>query len=563
MNLIRIATRNSPLALWQANYVKEALLEVHDDLKVEVVGMTTKGDQLLDRSFALAGGKGLFLKELEASLLNEETDIAVHSMKDVPVELQSGLEMAAVCERADPRDALVSNVYQNLYALPASSVVGTSSLRRTSQLKHAFPNLEFKELRGNVNTRLTKLDAGDYDAIVLAAAGLIRLGLESRITQYITPEVCLPAVGQGIIGIECRANDEQTKILLEPLHSRESDILLLAERTMNKALEGGCQVPIGGFAEISSGKIQMRGLVGEPDGSKLLRGHSTTTEISMPRAAELGQQVAQELLDQGAKDILERIYTDTEPKKELQKDAVILTRQFDFLGNSKAILEYLGHPSVHLPTLESKVSRTADVEHKLSNLENYTDLIFVSRNSVDMGMQLINSYGGLPDNIRVMTVGPETAKQLYKMGIEALFPKVGVGAEALLKVSKIKDMSGRKVLILRGAGGLNWPSEELRKRGAQVDHANCYLQLLPSGSAQKLATILGEHNRLGGVFVHSEQSVINLISMAGLGAKKLGQTKLVAGSQRIADAAINRGWEGEIVVAESPSNKHMMLAFSA
>jgi len=563
MNLIRIATRNSPLALWQANYVKEALLEAHDDLSVEIVGMTTKGDQLLDRSLAAVGGKGLFLKELEVSLLEEETDIAVHSMKDVPADLHDGLEIAAVCERADPRDALVSNVYQNLYALPSSSVVGTSSLRRTCQLKHAFPNLEFKELRGNVNTRLAKLDAGEYDAIVLAAAGLIRLGFEERIKQYITPEVCLPAVGQGIVGIECRANDEQTKVLLEPLHNRESDILLFAERTMNQVLEGGCQVPIGGFAEISSGKLQMRGLVGYPDGTKLLQSQSSSTEISMPRAAELGNDVAQELLKQGAKDILTTVYTDATPQENLTKDAVILTRQADFLGNSRAVLEYLGHPAVHVPTLETKVSSTADVEYKLENLEHYTDLIFVSRNSVDMGMQLINKHGGLPANIRVMSVGPETAKQLYKMGIEALFPKVGVGAEALLKVTQIQDMSNRNVLIMRGAGGLNWPSEELRKRGAQVDHANCYMQLLPSGSAQKLATILGEHSRLGGVFVHSEQSVINLISMAGLGAKKLSQTKLVAGSQRIADAAKNRGWEGEIVVADSPANKHMMLAFSS
>ena len=335
-----------------------------------------------------------------------------------------------------------------------------------------------------------------------------------------------------------------------------------AERAMNKALEGGCQVPIGGFAEIANGKVKMNGLVGEPDGSKVLRGFRSTTEISVPRAVALGEQVACELLDQGAKDILKTVYNGFAPQKELNKDAVILTRQENFLGNSQAVLEYLGYPSLHLPTLESKVSSHSDVQHKLSNLQHYTDIIFVSRNSVDLGMQLINSYGGLPDQIRVMTVGPETAKQLYKMGIEALFPQAGVGAEALLKVSQIKDMSGRNVLIMRGAGGLNWPSEELRRRGAQVDHANCYLQLLPADSAQKLATILGEHTRLGGVFVHSEQSVINLISMAGLGAKKLSTTKLVAGSQRIADAAKNRGWVGEIVVAESPSNKHMLMAFS-
>jgi len=534
MDLIRIATRNSPLALWQANYVREALLKAHPRLKVEIVGMTTKGDQLLDRSLAQAGGKGLFLKELEVSLLNEQTDIAVHSMKDVPVELPRGLEIAAVCERADPRDAMVSNVYQNLYALPDHSIVGTSSLRRTSQLKNAFPNLEFVELRGNVNTRLRKLDIGEYDAIILAAAGLIRLGFEDRIKQYIKPELCLPAVGQGIVGIECRSDDEATKAFIEPLHSLQTEVFLAAERAMNKALDGGCQVPIGGFAEMAGSKIQMRGLVGEVDGSRLLVSHKSTTEVSLKGATELGEKIAQDLLEQGAQGVLKSVYNDSAQREGLTKAPVILTRQESFLGNSQSILEYLGHPSFHLPTLEIQPNKNADVQYKLENLQQYTDLIFVSRNSVEAGMQIINEYGGLPDNIRVMSVGPETAKQLYKMGIEALFPQTGVGAEALLRVSQIRDMSGRKVLIMRGAGGLNWPSQELRKRGAEVDHANCYLQLLPSSSAQKLAKILGENHELGAIFVHSEQSILNLISMAGLGVGKLRKTKLVAGSERIA-----------------------------
>jgi len=255
MSLIRIATRNSPLALWQANYVKEQLQKAHANLDVDIVGMTTKGDQMLDRSLSAVGGKGLFLKELEVSLLNDETDIAVHSMKDVPVEMPSGLEVAVVCEREDARDAFVSNNYQNLYALPKGARVGTSSLRRVSQLKHSFPAFEFVELRGNVNTRLKKLDDGEYDAIILAAAGLIRLGLQDRIHQYISPDLCLPAVGQGIVGIQCRKDDKRVKDLIAPLHNRISEICLAAERAMNATLEGGCQVPIAGYAELAKGKL--------------------------------------------------------------------------------------------------------------------------------------------------------------------------------------------------------------------------------------------------------------------------------------------------------------------
>ena len=268
MNVIRIATRNSPLALWQANFVKDQLVQAHEELEVEIVGMTTRGDQLLDRSLSTAGGKGLFLKELEVSLLNKETDIAVHSMKDVPVELPDGLSIPVVCAREDARDAFVSNNYQNLYALPLGAKVGTSSLRRVAQLKSAFPKLEFIDLRGNVNTRLAKLDNGEYDAIILAAAGLIRLGFTDRIKQFITPELCLPAVGQGIVGIECRSDDKDTQDLIGALHNRESALVLAAERSMNASLEGGCQVPIAGYAEIDKGRIRMRGAVGKPDGTK-------------------------------------------------------------------------------------------------------------------------------------------------------------------------------------------------------------------------------------------------------------------------------------------------------
>jgi len=271
--------------------------------------MTTRGDQLLDRSLVAAGGKGLFLKELEVSLLNNETDIAVHSMKDVPVDLPQGLQIPVVCKREDPRDAFVSNNYQDLTALPEGAKVGTSSLRRVAQLKNAFPKLEFIELRGNVNTRLSKLDNGDYDAIILAAAGLIRLGFNDRIRQFIAPELCLPAVGQGIVGIECRSDDQATKLLIASLHSEESALLLAAERALNAGLEGGCQVPIAGYAQIEQGKIQLRGLVGDPDGTKILKSEASSNTVTDASALKMGEKVADDLLAQGAATILNSVYS--------------------------------------------------------------------------------------------------------------------------------------------------------------------------------------------------------------------------------------------------------------
>lgn len=322
-DVIRIATRNSPLALWQANFVQQQLIELHPTLTVEIVGMTTKGDQLLDRSLAKVGGKGLFLKELELSLLAQETDIAVHSMKDVPVSLPEGLEIAVVCPREEPRDAFVSNHYHNLAALPAGSKVGTSSLRRVAQLKTAFPNLEFVDLRGNVNTRLRKLDDGEYDAIILAAAGLIRLGFEQRISELLDTELCLPAVGQGIVGIECRSNDARVKALLAPLQDERSHLCLTAERALNEGLDGGCQVPVAAYAQLINEQIQLSALVADPNGGQVLQESLSSDSLSNENADDhvranqealmiaqaLGQLAAQKLLARGAAEILSTIYT--------------------------------------------------------------------------------------------------------------------------------------------------------------------------------------------------------------------------------------------------------------
>lgn len=306
---IRIATRKSPLALWQAYYVKEALQQAHPGLEVELVTMVTKGDVILDTPLAKVGGKGLFVKELEVAMLEGRADLAVHSMKDVPVDFPPGLGLVTICEREDPRDAFVSNHYENIEQLPQGAVVGTCSLRRQCQLKAYRPDLVIKELRGNVGTRLSKLDAGEYDAIILAAAGLKRLELQERIRSFIEPEQSLPAVGQGAVGIECRTDDERILELLAPLNHVETADRVKCERAMNLTLQGGCQVPIGSYALLEGDQIWLRALVGEPDGSHIVRG-----EIRGPRtdAEALGVQLAQQLLSQGADDILARLYQDHE-----------------------------------------------------------------------------------------------------------------------------------------------------------------------------------------------------------------------------------------------------------
>ncbi|WP_033932987.1 hydroxymethylbilane synthase [Vibrio cholerae] len=306
---IRIATRQSPLALWQANYVKNALMAAYPGLQVQLVTMVTRGDVILDTPLAKVGGKGLFVKELEIAMLEGRADLAVHSMKDVPVDFPDGLGLVTICEREDPRDAFVSNTYAKIEDLPSGAIVGTCSLRRQCQLKAARPDLVIKELRGNVETRLSKLDAGEYDAIILAAAGLKRLELESRIRSFIEPEQSLPAVGQGAVGIECRVDDQRVRALLAPLNHADTADRVRCERAMNLTLQGGCQVPIGSYALLEGDTIWLRALVGEPDGSQIVRG-----EIRGPRtqAEQLGITLAEQLLSQGAKEILERLYCDHE-----------------------------------------------------------------------------------------------------------------------------------------------------------------------------------------------------------------------------------------------------------
>lgn len=308
--IFRIATRQSPLALWQAHYVQQRLMAAHPGLRVELVPMVTKGDVILDTPLAKVGGKGLFVKELELAMLEDRADLAVHSMKDVPVAFPLGLGLVTICEREDPRDAFVSNHFDSLDALPQGAVVGTSSLRRQSQISERRPDLVIRSLRGNVGTRLSKLDAGEYDAIILAAAGLKRLGLESRIRQPLPAEISLPAVGQGAVGIECRLDDSELISLLQALNHDDTAVCVKAERAMNTRLEGGCQVPIGSFALLEGDQLWLRGLVGAPDGSVMVRGERRG---SRAEAEAMGVSLADELLGNGARDILREVYQGQPP----------------------------------------------------------------------------------------------------------------------------------------------------------------------------------------------------------------------------------------------------------
>jgi hydroxymethylbilane synthase len=301
LKTLRIAPRNSRLAVWEAEHVARKLTELHPGIHIELERMVTRGDKILDSPLSKIGGKGLFVKELEQGMLDGKADIAVHSMKDVPMDFPEGLHLAAIMEREDPRDAFVSNNYPDLAALPKGAQVGTSSLRRSTQLRERYPHLEILDLRGNVNTRLKKLDDGNYDAIILAAAGLKRLGFEKRITALLSPEQSLPAIGQGAIGIECRQGDATIETLIGPLNHSETALCVTAERAMNHRLNGGCQVPIAGYAELHEGRLNLRGLVGSPDGKRVVR---VELEASALEAESLGRKAAEDLLEQGAGEIL-------------------------------------------------------------------------------------------------------------------------------------------------------------------------------------------------------------------------------------------------------------------
>ena len=304
MKLLKIATRNSPLALWQAEHVKQKLMETHADLDIELVSMTTAGDRFLDASLFEVGGKGLFIKELEQALIDGQADIAVHSMKDVTIDLPAELALPVIMQRADTRDVLVSNKYKSIDALPENGILGTSSLRRQSQVRAMRSDLQLNDLRGNVGTRLRKLDDGEYDAIILAAAGIKRLGLAERIAQLIPHDELLPAIGQGAIGIECRANDPAVYDLIMPLNDVNTALCVETERAFSRRLFGGCQLPIAGHATIINDEVELTGLVARVDGSDVIKAAKKGNVVNKE---DIGISLAETLLERGADQILNDI----------------------------------------------------------------------------------------------------------------------------------------------------------------------------------------------------------------------------------------------------------------
>ncbi len=314
MDRIYIGTRGSKLALWQAEWVRRELQNIYPEIEIILVKIKTTGDNILDVPLAKIGGKGLFVKEIEEAILKHKVDMAVHSMKDVPTELPEGLHLAAICEREDPRDALIAKIQdsrfkiQNFQDLPSGAVIGTSSLRRSCQLKHVRPDFKIVQLRGNLDTRIRKLDEGQFDAIVAAVAGLKRLGMTHRITEILQPDISLPAIGQGAIGIECRIDDKAINSMVGFLNHQETSISLKAERAFLKRLGGGCQVPIAAFCRIECGKVIMDGLVGSITGEKIIKGHIE----GRPEDVEaLGIKLAEDLLERGAEEILAEAYNPT------------------------------------------------------------------------------------------------------------------------------------------------------------------------------------------------------------------------------------------------------------
>jgi len=302
---IRIGTRKSKLALWQANYIASKLKEHYPNIQVELIKITTKGDKILDVPLAKVGGKGLFVKEIEEALLRKEIDIAVHSLKDVPTYFPDGLGIVAVPEREDPRDAFLSVKYNSLEDMPAGAVLGTSSLRRKAQILTKRKDIQVKDLRGNVDTRIRKLEEGQYDGIILAYAGLKRLGLEGKVKQVFSPEEIIPAVAQGLLGIEARLDDKETVNIVSVLNHRESSIRAEAERSFLKTLEGGCQVPLGAYSTVEGDKLKIAGFVADLEGERFFK-KSIQGDISSVK--ELGETLAKKLIDMGAGKILQEIY---------------------------------------------------------------------------------------------------------------------------------------------------------------------------------------------------------------------------------------------------------------
>lgn len=554
---IVIATRKSRLALWQAEHVRELLLRCYPSCCVELLGITTRGDRILDRPLAKIGGKGLFVKELETALLDGSADIAAHSMKDVPMALAPEFAIAAICQREVPLDAFVSNKYATLDDMPPGSVVGTSSLRREAQLRARYPHLAVKGLRGNLDTRLSKLDAGEYDAIILAAAGLIRLGLSGRIRAALPAGLLLPAAGQGALGIETLSSRSELRAWLAPLNDPATSACVHAERAMSRALGGGCEVPLGAFAQIQTGaanELRLRGFVAMPDGKRVISAESTVvltdTADKLEVAEALGLRVADELCQQGANGIISSLFhrsTGMRPDAgALSGRYVVVTRPAGQAGHLAGLIEAAGGIPVLFPVLEIR-----DIEDRrpllelAARLDSFDLAVFVSPNAVCKALPVIMASRSWPSRLRVAAMGGSSERELAQYGFsEVIAPRHIFDSESLLALPELQDMSGKRVIVFRGDSGREWLGDTLAERGATVEHVECYRRVKSDLDVAPLLYLWrrGDLGESGAVTITSSEALRHLHHMIGLpGQRFLSKTPLFASHARIVSEAQKLG----------------------
>lgn len=500
-NLI-IGSRGSKLALWQSNWIKSRLEEAHSGLEVTIEIIRTTGDKLTEASLVKIGGKGVFTKEIEEALLDRRIDLAVHSLKDLPTTLPDGLGIAAITQREDVRDALIvagrhGKEVRSIRDLPAGASVGTSSLRRAAQLRHQRPDLQILELRGNVETRLRKLDEGQYDAIILASAGLIRLGYADRITAGIETDEMLPAVGQGALGIESRLDDDKTNRILDMLNHWPTRHAVEAERAVLRRLGGGCAVPIAAHArpdEDHPSEIILEALVSDVDGRQVIR-HQISGDAT--KGAELGDQLAQTLINAGARDLLPRIGDDS--VAPLYGCRIIITRAVKQSGELVNGLEALGAEIVHCPTIEIREPDDwTPLDQALLNLNIYDWLAFTSANSVEFFLKRLDERGhGRAELIthKVCAVGSKTAEKLARESLPVDLMPERFTADALVeeflkKFGVGQRLRGSRMLMPASSISRDTIRANFAKIGVNVDVVEAYQTVVPSTSQEDVVTKL-------------------------------------------------------------------------
>ena len=497
-NIIRIGTRGSALALAQAGWVRRKLEEAYPGLKVQTIKIKTSGDRFLTSPIKAIEGKGIFVKEIEDALLQEKIDLAVHSMKDLPTEIPAGLTITAITEREDPRDALVSADQRLLKDLPAGSKVGTGSLRRQTQILHHRPDLVVVPIRGNVETRLKKLDRGEVDGLVMAVAGLKRIGHQDRISEYLSLDVCLNAVAQGALGLETRDGDPVNQMVAF-LHHHPSATEVLAERAFLGRLGGGCQIPVGARGYVEGDRIKLMGVVGDASGKRLVRGE---VEGKAEDAKSLGEELAERLLSQGADQLLNGGEVDSKGKakgnpKPLLGRCIMITRPRIQSGSFVRGLEELGSEVIECPTIEIIPPESyVPLDRTIQALEEYDWIVFTSVNGVKEflnRLQYLGKDSAALEGIRLAAIGPETAREIASHGIQVEFVPADYRAEGILHGLNPAEVEGKRFLLPRAATARDILPRTLKEWGAEVDVVQAYRTVPAKGSAAILSGVLSEN----------------------------------------------------------------------